>query len=299
MTVLARVQSVGLATVQDGGRPGYADAGVPVSGAWHRGRYETVGRLLTGGADASVPAIELIAGELVLRMTRDVVVVVVGPALATIDGRRLATGAVVEVPASAALRVLWRGPGPVYVTLDGWSPERVLGSCATDTFSRLGADPLTAGVELTGRTGSPSRARVGWFQRTEPPTSGPIRVIATGHARAEDFAARRWTVVSQSRSGTRLRSGGWLPPVQSIPSMPMLPGAIQLSADGEAIVLGPDGGLTGGYPVVGVIASVDRDRAGLLSPGDDVAFALWQVGAAAAADSARPPTAIVDPATLG
>ena len=41
---------------------------------------------------------------------------------------------------------------------------------------------------------------------------------------------------------------------------------------GEAIVLGPDGGLTGGYPVVGVVASVDLDRVSALAAGAGVSF---------------------------
>jgi allophanate hydrolase subunit 2 len=38
-------------------------------------------------------------------------------------------------------------------------------------------------------------------------------------------------------------------------SAPMLPGAIQLPAAGEPIVLGPDGPTTGGYPVLAVVAA--------------------------------------------
>jgi allophanate hydrolase subunit 2 len=56
--------------------------------------------------------------------------------------------------------------------------------------------------------------------------------------------------------------------------MPMLPGAIQLTPQGEAIVLGRDGGLTGGYPVVGVVATSDLDRLALLRTGDSLSFAV-------------------------
>jgi allophanate hydrolase subunit 2 len=63
----------------------------------------------------------------------------------------------------------------------------------------------------------------------------------------------------------------------------MVPGAIQLTPGGEAIVLGPDGGLTGGYPVVAVVASVDLDRVSLLALGDEVDFRAIDVEQAATA----------------
>jgi len=54
--------------------------------------------------------------------------------------------------------------------------------------------------------------------------------------------------------------------------MPVVPGAIQLTPDGTVIILGPDGGLTGGYPIVGVIASAHLDRIADLEPAKQVAF---------------------------
>ena len=86
-----------------------------------------------------------------------------------------------------------------------------------------------------------------------------------------------------ARSGVRLTARGWVPRVESIVSMPVLRGAIQITPGGEAIVLGPDGALTGGYPVVGVVATADLDRMSLLQPGDATSFAEISVAQAARA----------------
>jgi allophanate hydrolase subunit 2 len=301
VNVLAIVVAPGLATIQDGGRPGYSDVGVPVAGAWHRGRYQLAARLLADRADDSVPVIELLAGELWLDLRSPVDVVVVGRSVATADGRPLPIGTVAHLSAGNRLRVHWAGPGPTYVGIAGWRPPRVLGSCSTDTFSRLGGAVLAVGDLLEGVAQAGETSRVGRFHREEPAVTGRIRVIRADHPLATAVVDRKWTVIAQSRSGTRLRSAGWLARADTIASIPVVAGAIQLTPDGEAIVLGPDGGLTGGYPVVGVVASIDRDRLSLLSVTDEVGFAFCDVRAAAVAFEAAGQSlarAVIDPSTL-
>ena len=179
------------------------------------------------------------------------------------------------------------GEGPAYLTVSGWSDRQTLGSCATDTFSGLGGRVLAVGDELSGEAAVPDRGRVGMFQRPVPDAPGPVRVMSFGDPPAMDFFERRWTVRRRSRSGVRLASNGWTGPATSIESMPVIPGTIQVTPDGEAIVLGPDGGLTGGYPVVGVIASVDLDRMSLPGEGESITFTIVDTVIASAAYVAR------------
>jgi allophanate hydrolase subunit 2 len=54
----------------------------------------------------------------------------------------------------------------------------------------------------------------------------------------------------------------------------VVPGAVQLPGDGLPIVLGPDAGVTGGYPVVAVVVDADLDVVGQLGPGARVRFRL-------------------------
>jgi allophanate hydrolase subunit 2 len=278
--LLATVGRVGVATLQDGGRSGYSEVGVPVAGAWHRGRYNRACALLTGNADATVPSIELLAGELTLRTSLPLVMVVAGPALMRVDADRSATGTVVRVTADVSVTVTHQGPGPVYVTVSGWQAERTLGSCSVDTFSHLGGSALAVGDELRGDASPFPADRVGWFQRPERAPSGPVRVVLTDADHATGFLTRTWVVERMARSGVRLRSPSWRGPTESVESFPVVPGAIQLTPEGEAIVLGPDGGLTGGYPVVAVVASVDLDRISCLVPGAGISFSGIDPGTA-------------------
>lgn len=282
MRVVATVRGSGLATIQDGGRPGFTSVGVPTSGAFHRVRYLIATALLGGEPDAHRPAIELLGGTLALDVSVATVLAVVGPVELTMDGQRQARGTAVRVHAGAAIEVVHAGPGPAYVVVDGWEAALTLGSAATDTFSRIGGDALRGGDDLLGAPTRDGLARVGAFHRSIDSSLGPIRVADAGHRSLRAFANATWTVSTVARSGARL-VGGPIPANDAVPSMPLVPGAIQVTPSGEAVILGPDGGLTGGYPVVGVLATVDLDRLSLLIPGEAVAFRTITVDEAAAA----------------
>ncbi len=285
MTV-AEVTRVGWATVQDGGRSGFAGVGVPVSGALHQERYLLATALLSGAPDDRVPAVELLAGGLGLVMIAETILGVVGPVTLRLDGEPAAVGAALRVGERAHVEIEHHGRGPAYVVIGGWAPEATLGSVATDTFSRLGGEVIGSGYRLAGEPQPATRDRIGGFHLPLPEPSGPLRVTEAGHPTLSAFAALTWTVTAVARSGVRL-SGGPIASSGSIPSQPVVPGAIQLTPSGEPIVLGPDGGLTGGYPVVGVVATVDVDRLSLLAPGDRVVFRVVDVESAARARDER------------
>lgn len=289
--LLATVARSGLATVQDGGRRGFADVGVPMAGALHTGRYLQATAAIRGASDPSCPAVEILDGDLVLATHVPVVACLVGPAAWTVDGRRAAVAASVLVPGGVEVHVRHRGPGPTYLTVAGWSPARTLGSASTDTFSRLGGGVLAAGHALDGDPAAAIVPEVGLFHRVVPDTAGPLRVVSAGHELLAEFAARPWQVRDVARSGVRMTGvpmpGSVLASTGTVASAPMVVGAIQLTPSGEAIILGPDGGLTGGYPVVGVVATVDLDRVSLLRPGDRVRVRVIDVDEAAGAYAER------------
>ncbi len=287
--LLATVGAVGIATVQDGGRAGWAHAGVPISGPLHVERYHQAALLMRGVPDRTVPAIEILDGRFALCVHTSTQVAAVGPARVTIAGRSVGTGGVIAVAAGNEI-VVERSPanpdaGPVYVVVGGWEPPRVLGSAATDTFSGLGGDRLHTGHRLTGHA-SGDLDRVGWFCRPLRADTGPIRVVP--HGVGLPLSDQSWQVAAVSRSGIRL-TGDRTAHAQSAAgeSQPVVPGAIQLTPSGEAIILGPDGGVTGGYPVAGVVATIDRDRLSTLPPGAAVRFAAVDVETAVAAAHAR------------
>ncbi len=58
----------------------------------------------------------------------------------------------------------------------------------------------------------------------------------------------------------------------NIKSEGLLKGVIQVPADGNPIIMLSDHGTIGGYPKIGVVASVDYDRLVQISPGSKIKF---------------------------
>ncbi|MEC9179390.1 MAG: hypothetical protein VX682_00130, partial [Actinomycetota bacterium] len=259
---IATIDTVGLATVQDAGREGLTNVGVPRSGAWHRGRHRLAHALVHGTLDGPHPTLEILGSDMTLTIHQRQTLALVGPADLTVDGHRAPHAVAVDVSPATTVTIHHRGPGPAYVALSDWQPRTILKSAATDSFSHLGGprgdgSPLSPGDVLMGSARTQDD-RVGCFVRTEESAPSEIAVVAFDQEKAELLCAGAWQVDACARSGLRL-SGPRIPASDPIPSMPVMPGAIQILDDGTVIVLGPDGGLTGGYPVIGVIASAHLD----------------------------------------
>ena len=58
----------------------------------------------------------------------------------------------------------------------------------------------------------------------------------------------------------------------NIKSEGLVKGVIQVPADGKPIIMLSDHGTIGGYPKIGVVASVDYDRLVQISPGSKIKF---------------------------
>ena len=301
---VATIDAVGLATVQDAGRGGFTDIGVPRSGAWHRGRHRLAHALVHGTLDGPHPTLEILSSALTLTTHHRQTLALVGPADLSVDGHRAPLAVAVDVSPATTVTIHHRGPGPAYVALSGWQPRTILGSAATDSFSRLGGpkadgSPLSPGEVLMGSASSQDD-RVGCFVRAEESAPGDIAVVAFDQKKAGLLCTGAWHVNEAARSGLRL-TGPHIPASAPIPSMPVVPGAIQLLDDGTVIVLGPDGGLTGGYPVIGVIASAHLDFMADLIVTATVAFTPISAPAAIDAFNAREEwlaTALVNPHDL-
>jgi allophanate hydrolase subunit 2 len=81
--------------------------------------------------------------------------------------------------------------------------------------------------------------------------------------------------VASDRTGLRLTG----PPLRrlstaELPSEGMVTGALQVSHDGQPILLLADHPVTGGYPVIAVTTTADLGTAAQLRPGQQVRFVL-------------------------
>ena len=161
----------------------------------------------------------------------------------------------------------------------------VLGARSRDTLSDLGPDPLQAGdLLLVG----PERGLDAVPTAVVPAGTAPdgpegtdedtIRIPVLIGPRAEllgddavdALLGTDWTVRPDSdRVGVRLDGPAMPVPsgAASVPSEPMLPGAVQVPPSGLPVVFGPDHPTTGGYPVIAVVTREGLDRLAQAGPG--------------------------------
>jgi biotin-dependent carboxylase-like uncharacterized protein len=279
----------GLITVQDEGRRHRGHQGVARSGAWDLAAFALANRLAGNAPDMAV--LECTAAELELTAAAGVVVAVTGAEVeVSVDGRGAGTDTAVAVPAGSTLRLgaPSRGLRAYVAVRGGIAVEPVLGSRSFDTLGRIGPPPLRPGDELPVGA-DPGPGSRPWFERVPVvrPSGDTLDVAVTPGPRLDWLTpgaaglllATRWVVSpAGDRTGIRLegpaldRIGG------EIPSEAMVPGAVQVPAGGKPIVLGPDCGTTGGYPVVAVVTRSDLDRLAQLRPGDGVRFRTRRPG---------------------
>jgi biotin-dependent carboxylase-like uncharacterized protein len=278
LTVLA---SGPLATVQDRGRRGWAGIGVTTSGAADRSAADLANRLV--GNDPEAAVLEVTAGGLRVRAERTLLVAVTGaPAAVRLGGRPAPFDAPLTIGTGQVLEL---GVPPVglrsYLGVRGGvDVPPVLGSRSTDTLSGLGPAPLRAGDRLPVGTLAGDEPFVD-VAAVRPPSGRPVLSVLPGPRRDwlqpaawDALVTRDWAVTADSnRVGLRL-SGPRLARSRDdeLPSEGLVPGAVQVPPDGSPVLFLADHPVTGGYPVLAVVTSVDLPAAAQLRPGDTVRF---------------------------
>ncbi|MFF1734202.1 biotin-dependent carboxyltransferase family protein [Streptomyces sp. NPDC058247] len=278
---MAVVRAGALTTVQDEGRPGHAHLGVPHSGALDLPAARLANRLVGNARGAAV--LETTLNGCAVRPRCDVTVAVAGaPCAVTVDGRPVAWGAPVRVPAGALLDL---GPALFGVRsyaafAGGVAVEPVLGSRSSDLLSGLGPAPLADGTVLPLGAVSSAHARVDVAPLPGPPRELVLRVSLG--PRADWFTAdalrtlttRAYRVSSASnRIGLRTEGPPLLRALEGeLPSEGMVLGAVQVPPDGRPVVFLADHPTTGGYPVVAVVRQEDLPAAAQAPPGTPVRF---------------------------
>ncbi|WP_405946700.1 biotin-dependent carboxyltransferase family protein [Streptomyces prunicolor] len=280
-SAFAVVRAGALTTVQDLGRPGHAHLGVPRSGALDGPAAALVNRLVGNPPEAAV--LETTLNGCAVRLRSTILVAVGGaPCPVTVDGRPVAWGAPVHVPAGALLDIGTAASGVrSYVAFAGGvGVEPVLGSRSTDLLSGLGPAPLTNGAILP--LGSPMslHARVDVAPQPRPPVELVLRVTLgprddwfTPEA-VRTFTSRAYRVSSASnRIGLRTEGPALERSLTGeLPSEGMVLGAVQVPPDGRPVVFLADHPTTGGYPVIAVVRPSDLPAAAQAVPGTPVRF---------------------------
>ncbi|MEU4314611.1 biotin-dependent carboxyltransferase family protein [Nocardia sp. NPDC024068] len=280
MIVIEKVGPV--ATVQDLGRPGWFHSGVGPAGAADRGALRLANRLV--GNPEGFAGIEVLLGGLVLRARDTAVVAVTGaPAPATVDNTPVGHASLLVLEPGQRLRLGFTTTGlRSYIGVRGGvDVAPVLGSRSYDTLSGIGPPPLREGGFI--HTGPQPRD---WPAADQAPRADPPEILdirALPGPRDDWFAdpgalfAGSWAVGSDTdRVGARLdRADG--PPLRRISSAElategMALGSIQVPPSGQPVVFLADHPVTGGYPVIAVVADADIDRMAQARPGQRLKF---------------------------
>jgi biotin-dependent carboxylase-like uncharacterized protein len=280
VTTLEILRTGPLALVQDLGRVGLAHVGVTRSGAADRRSHTLANRLVANPDDRAT--IEVTLGGFSARVRGGGVDIAVtgadtNPSVgATMFGansiQHVRDGEVISlgVPRSG-LRSYLAVRGGIDVT-------PVLGSRSYDVMSAIGPLPLQPGdvVPVGGHT----EEYPDLDQAPVAPISEHLVELLAVPGPRDDWLTDPdalvhtiWMASDRSdRVGMRLegRPLQYHSPDRQLPSEGATRGAIQVPPNGLPVILGPDHPVTGGYPVVAVIADEDIDTVAQVRPGQYV-----------------------------
>jgi allophanate hydrolase len=297
MTPGLKVLSPGLhTTVQDLGRIGYQDIGVPVSGA-----LDGIGLRLANalvGNPQGTAALEILVSGPILEIAADstrLALVGAGASLGVRDknARAVAAGESVTVQRCGIVQIALGRQSACYLAVEGGiAVPRVLGSASTYVRAVLGGlngralqrDDIVPLV----RTCASERIELRAPAPPLAPADQPIRVVLGPQQksfRKEAFAtlldAEFRVSKDTDRMGMRLdgpvlrHRRGW-----DIVSDAIATGSIQVPGSGQPIVLLADHQTTGGYPKIATVISADFPALSRLRPGDPLRFVSVELEAA-------------------
>ncbi len=284
-------------TVQDLGRVGYQNIGVPVSGALDGFGLRLANALV--GNQQGRAALEILVSGPILEIAADtarLALVGTGASLG-IRGenpRVVAAGQSATVQRGGTVQiVLGRQSGCCYLAVEGGiAVPKVLGSASTYVRAALGGlngralqrdDVIPLAV---GCASERNELRAPALP-SEPPDQ-PIRIVLgpqQTYFRKETLATLLDAEFRVSKDADRMGMRLDGPPLRhrrgwDIVSDAIATGSIQVPGSGQPIVLLADHQTTGGYPKIATVISADLPRLGRCRPGDPLRFASVELEAA-------------------
>lgn len=260
----------------DAGRRGGRSRGIPPGGAADRGSLALANALV--GNPPDTPALEFALLGPTLRTDQPLRLALVGaPFRIECQGVPIPPGSAFTLPAGGQLQI-------------GGTPHRMRGYLAvaggwhfsTTWQSVTTWQPLTDQTELIPRGNDQLIAPVRGYPFPswdvwEAGATVPLRVLPGPQADwfddCEAITHSPYRVgASSNRMGVRLVGEPLTRRAGELTSEPVDVGAVQITNDGQPVILGVDGPTIGGYPKIAHVIQADRDALGQLRPGDGVRF---------------------------
>jgi biotin-dependent carboxylase-like uncharacterized protein len=277
-------------TIQDLGRIGHQQVGIPVSGAMDKASARLANDLV--GNPAEYPLFEITLLGPSIRFEGACQIAITGATLSPeINGQAIALNQTINVSDGDLLNFGRPIAGcRAYLAVRGqWKVTKWLGSCSASTSKGEIATPDSwikkdACIEVESDSPIPLKTASETLQLDALQT--PIKVMQGPEFHLFSnlfvglFFSKTFTITPDSnRMGYRLKE-----PIEGYESLGeiissgVIPGTIQITNAGQAIVLMADAQTTGGYPRLLNLLTPEIDRMAQLKPGDQVRFELVNNG---------------------
>jgi biotin-dependent carboxylase-like uncharacterized protein len=277
-----------LTTLQDRGRTGYEDRGVPPSGALDELSFAIANALVGNPAGTGALEFTLVGGQFQVGQG-GCVVAVTGDMQVFIDDQPVTPYQCHVLRSDSVLKVgrALSGARGYLAVAGGFAAEPVLGSVSTLMRGALGGfagRALAKGDELPLAAPSqylPTAARAPGQRLLPQREHQPLRVVLgpqQGHfypVEIQRFLNESFQVSGQSdRMGYRM-TGPVIAHLKgfNIVSDAISTGSVQIPGSGHPIIAMHDRQTTGGYPKIATVIRADLARLGQLKPGDWLSFA--------------------------
>ena len=302
MSIVRVIRAGLLTTIQDLGRPGFRQFGVPTGGAMDRFSHELANRLVGNSPTAATLEMTLSGDE--LEFPDSTLIAITGaefsPISTNLQQLTIPQNRPVQVPAGARIRfqTAQRGCRCYLAVAGGYSVPEIMGSRSTLLRAQLGGllgralkngdelpvgDLISPGPDISTVTDHAEISFPGWFARPLALPVGDVvalRVLPGEHFSMMSSDSQRrfheesFLITSQSdRMGYRLTATPLtLENASDMLSEGTAVGTVQLPPDGRPILLMADSAPTGGYRRIAHVISADLPLAAQARPGQSLRF---------------------------
>lgn len=274
------IRAAPLTQLQDGGRFGHLHLGFSHSGPMDGHAFAINAQLL--GDDDRHAQLEFAPGGLMLEALSDVSIALSGAyAQPLLNGKPLVNFCAHQLKRGDRLDFGFAKRG-IYAYLavkGGFDAPPILGSRSATARLNAHAQRIEAGSILRGQGGVVTQVN-GWPRQNIPDYAGEVLDVIPAYQFAAFssemrtlFSEQHYSVATGDRMGTRLQGeqsivfdGG------ELYSEGLMPGAIQITREGQPIVLQKDAQSIGGYPKIGVLTESSRSLLAQMNNGRSIRF---------------------------